>query len=108
MYCTIFSSARTKKWSVVFYDDFGKRNTREAQVFDSELEATNACAELMATEGLVFIDPSPSNKLQSAILDKLVEYENMTTYTDCEEYWRQGGITALEELVERMILINGD
>ena len=54
MLCAV-SKAMNGKWSVVFYDDDGKRNNRKAEFFDDETEAYNRCAELMAYEDMGFV-----------------------------------------------------
>ena len=105
MFCTDNYSKISKKWVVSFYDDDGMRNNRKAEFFDRELEATNRICELMATEDITYIPPAFENRVISAIHDAIVEYESIKTYTDCEEYRRQGAINALEELVERLELI---
>ena len=38
--------------------------------------------------------------IEEDVKDLLNEYENRDTYTDCEEYRRQGAIAALERLLE--------
>ena len=105
MFCTYIYSSISKKWAVCFYDDDGMKNNRKAEFFDRELEATNRICELMATENIKYIPPTIENRTISAIYDTIIEYENITTYTDCEEYRRQGAIDALEKLVERLELI---
>ena len=43
--------------------------------------------------------------MENIIKDLLGKYENQETYTDCEEYRREGAVAALEELLE---IINGN
>ena len=38
--------------------------------------------------------------IEEDVKDLLSEYKNQYTYTDCEEYRRQGAIDALERLLE--------
>lgn len=38
--------------------------------------------------------------MESIVRDMLEEYENKETYTDCEEYRREGAVGVLEELLE--------
>ena len=40
--------------------------------------------------------------VEQLIKDLLKKYENMQTYTDCEEYRREGAIGALEGLLEML------
>ena len=108
MFCTYIYSKIAKKWVVSFYDDDGIRNNRKAEFFDRELDATNRICELMAIENIKYIPPTFENRIISAIYNAIIEYEIMETYTDCEEYRRQGAINALEELVERLELIKKD
>lgn len=37
--------------------------------------------------------------IESIVEDLLEKYENQKTYTDCEEYRREGAVGALEELL---------
>ena len=43
--------------------------------------------------------------MENIIKDLLGKYENQETYTDCEEYRREGAVGVLEELLE---IINGN
>ena len=38
--------------------------------------------------------------MENIVTNMLEEYENQKTYTDCEEYRREGAVGALEELLE--------
>ena len=38
--------------------------------------------------------------IESIVKDMLEEYENQKTYTDCEEYRREGAIGVLEKLLD--------
>ena len=38
--------------------------------------------------------------LEGDVKDLLKHYENLETYTDCEEYRRQGAVGVLEQLLE--------
>ena len=38
--------------------------------------------------------------LEGDVKELLKQYESMETYTDCEEYRREGAIGALEQLLE--------
>ena len=110
MYCTTLYSEARKTFAVIFYDEdsytgHAVRNNRKAEYFDSELEANNRCAELIATEGLKYLLPTPLERINCAIHDMLREYESNQTYTDCEEYRREGAVGALEDLLERVKLI---
>lgn len=40
--------------------------------------------------------------IESVIEDMIRNYNNKKTYTDCEEYRKQGAISALEELLEKL------
>lgn len=40
--------------------------------------------------------------IESVIMDMIEEYKTRKTYTDCEEYRKQGGIEALEELLKKL------
>jgi hypothetical protein len=43
--------------------------------------------------------------MEDIVKDLFKKYENQQTYTDCEEYRREGAISVLEELLE---IINRD
>ena len=43
--------------------------------------------------------------MEDIIKDLLKKYESQQTYTDCEEYRREGAVSVLEELLE---IINGN
>lgn len=45
---------------------------------------------------------------KNIILKLLEKYKNKQTYTDCEEYRKQGAISALEELLEELGLYNDE
>lgn len=105
MICTTFYSEISKAWGVSFFDDDGSRNDRAAELFDTELEANNRAAELIATEGIRYVLPPLAERIISAVHDMLLHYENLETYTDCEEYRREGGVGALEDLLERITLM---
>lgn len=50
-----------------------------------------------------------ADKETENIIRKLLEkYKNKQTYTDCEEYKKQGAISALEELLEELELYNDE
>lgn len=104
MFCVIDYSKGARKWYVRFHDDNGLRNNRKAECFDRELDATNRAAELMAIEGIGFVRLSFDQRIKAVILSALHEAEAMETYTEREEYRRQGQIAALEELVDRFEL----
>lgn len=38
--------------------------------------------------------------MENIVTNMLEEYENQKTYTDCEEYRREGAVGVLEELLE--------
>lgn len=38
--------------------------------------------------------------MENIVTNMLEEYENQKTYTDCEEYRREGAVSVLEELLE--------
>lgn len=40
--------------------------------------------------------------VEQVIRDLLKKYENQQTYTDCEEYRREGAVGVLEELLEML------
>ena len=40
--------------------------------------------------------------IESVIENMILKYSNQRTYTDCEEYRKQGAISALEELLEKL------
>lgn len=104
MYCTTDYSRRAKKWAIIFYDyDYDRRtchrNDREAEYFDRELDATNRVAEMMVDEDIKYFRLSLEQRLKAQIYSMFDEYEEMKTYTDCEEYRREGAIAVLEDLV---------
>lgn len=41
-------------------------------------------------------------EIKSIIEDMLKRENEKKTYTDCEEYWKQGAIGALEELLDKL------
>lgn len=40
--------------------------------------------------------------IEETIHELIKKYENQKTYTDCEEYRREGAISALESLLEKL------
>ena len=43
-----------------------------------------------------------------SIIEDMLKHENeKKTYTDCEEYWKQGAIGALEELLDKLNSMEG-
>ena len=104
MFCVIDYSKGARKWYVRFCDDNGLRNNRKAEYFDRELDAANRAAELMAIEGISFVQLSFDQRIKAAILSALHKAEGDETYTEWEEASRQGRIAALEDLVDRFNL----
>lgn len=41
-------------------------------------------------------------EIEATIQDLLSEYENKETYTDCEQFRKEGAISALENLLETL------
>lgn len=110
MYCTTCYSEPSKAFVVSFFSESDRpglvsRNNRKAEYFDSEQEANNRVAELIATEEMRYILPLPLVRIRMAVYDMLREYENRTTYTDCEEYRKEGAVGVLEDLIEKISLI---
>lgn len=110
MYCCIDYSIRDEKWYISFYDEYCegriRRNNRAAEYFEDELDANNRVAELMIDEDINFVQRPLEYRMRYAILNKLHQCEAAITYTDCEEYRKQGAIDVLEELINRFELRN--
>lgn len=55
------------------------------------------CKTIEAVEKNIF---ECMERMENIVTNMLEEYENQKTYTDCEEYRREGAVGALEELLE--------
>ena len=107
MYCTTDYSRRLKKWAIIFYDyDYDRqvcrRNERKAEYYDREIDANNRVSEMMIDEDMKYFRHSLGQRLKAQIYSMFDKYEEMKTYTDCEEYRREGAIAVLEDLLARI------